>query len=87
MKRKMPLTPPQKRELGFVPGSGALVGGGLSASAGNLRGCVVYVTPRRGRGFWYYIVDRAGGYLRGYADVGGEWRYAPLALSRIAGYY
>ena len=87
MKSRMPLTGAQIEELNFSPPDFDCLPEKEAATAVNLRGCVVYIIEKGGRGYWYYVEGARGDTLTGYRRVGRDWVARALPVERIARYY
>lgn len=87
MKHTLPLTDAQRNELRFIPPDAECLPERDAATAANLRGCVIFIREKSGRGYWYYLSESRAGTLYGYRRAGGKWVRRILPLDRVERYY
>ena len=87
MKQSFPLTDAQRNELRFAPPDDDCLPERDAATAANMRGCVIYLREKNGRGYWYYVFESRAGRLYGYRRAGDRWTRRDVSLARVARYY
>ncbi len=87
MKTRLPALDVCKKVLGFSPNETQCLPKGMSDTIENLSDVIVYIRPKDGGGFWYYMNYFEKNKIYGYKMLRDRWIYYVIREENISSYY